>query len=278
MKKFIAIFLILLMVTATASAAEWEAGLGPNRPYENMPEIDFEQNIGYMFFHPNTAMSVAGSNMLLIYMPREDVKAGAGTLTLFSSDEGEEFSVSMDDTAYVIQRTMFEDELADLLWGSGTCFEVLLPVSLRAGTTYYVNLEKDSIFDEARSIGNPDIISDAQTNWHFTTIAEYGVSAMEYRRPVDEDTYEHQIIAPRAGDEVRFDLLIGGDVKCATIVIPQSVNGCIDFEKVIFWESCEVVGQVTGDAPIWDVIFWDTEVPPTSTEEINDHAVAWLEF
>ena len=274
MKKFIAVFLILLLVAASASAAEWEEGFGPNNPYEGMPEIDFEKNIGYMMFHPNSAMSVSGTNVLFIYMPREDVTVGEGTLTLYSTDLGEEFSVSMNDADHVLRRAMLEIELQDLMWGSGTCFEIFLPVSLRTGATYYVNLERDCIVDEARPIGNGEIRSDARSNWYFTMVADYGVSAMEYRRPTGENTYENAILVPQAGDELRFDLVIGGDVKSATIVVPQEAMDDIYFDTTYFTESCEVIGHVTGDTPVWDILFWDSEKPSTDLSDVID----WLEF
>lgn len=280
MKKLIAMCLVLLMVAASASAAEWREGLSPSKPYENVVEVDFEKNIGHIMFYPNSGIATAGANMLFIYLPREDVKAGAGKLTLYSTDAGEELSVNMNDTTHVIQRAAFEGELEDLMWGSGTCFEVVLPVSLRAGTTYYVDMEKDCIVDVARAVGNPQIRSSALDNrsWHFTTVAEFGVSAMEYRRPTGEDTYENQILMPKAGDEVRFDLLIGGEAKCATIVIPKEAEGGITFDTMIFRESCEVTGVVNVDDPIWDVIFWDTEMPPMNTDERDDHIIVQLEF
>lgn len=277
MKKLIAMVLVLMLAMATASAAEWNEGLGPNRPYENNPAVDFEQNIGYMICHPNSAMSVAGTKTLFIYLPREDVQAGSGKLTLRSADLGEEYSVNLNDATAVVQRAAMEDELAGLMWGSGTCFEIRLPVSLRIGTTYYVDLERDSIVDQARPIGNATINSNEGVNWYFATVADYGVSAMEYRRPTDEEgVYENQILAPQAGDEVRFDLVLGGAAKSATIVIPTDGKDSVTFKQVTFTESCEVLGDVTGTDPIWDVIFWDTEVPPTNVD--YDHIVAWLEF
>lgn len=273
MKKLIAICLILLMVTASASAAEWEDGLGPNQPYQNTPPVNFDETIGYMMYHPNNTMSVAGNNLLFIYLPRDDVKAGSRYLTLRSADQGEEFRVAMNDTQYVTERPMEEGELDMLMWGSGTCMEIRLPVSLRVGTTYYVDMEDNCIVDEARKIANNAVTSTDTVGWFFTTIADYGVSAQEYRRPTEEGEYESGIIATQAGDEVRFDLVLGGDAKSASI-LPY---GDVQFDVSFFTESCEVIGNVTGENPDWEIIFWDVETPPMP-DEMDDHIVDWMAF
>lgn len=254
MKRLLAIILILMMLVSSAYAAEWAPGLGPHKPYEGVPEIDLETQFGTMMFHPNSRMSVAGTKTLFIYLPREDVNAGSGRLILRSSDNGEEFRTSFDDTTYVTLRPMTENEKVDLIWGSGVCFEITLPKSLRLGTTYSVDLDNNAIVTS--KIGNPAV--NGQQSWNFTTIGDYGVGEMEYRRLNANGTYQEGILVPQAGDEIRFDIALGGDAVMAVIYAGQGVS----FEETNFSESREVIGVVTDDealmpgaGPIWTVIF-----------------------
>lgn len=274
MKKLIAMLMVLLMITAVASADGWEEGLGPTKPYENLPEVDFSKQLGYIMFHPNSSMSVAGANTLFIYLPRDDVQVGSGKhLTLRSADQGEEFRVVMDDTTYVTQRPMYDVELMSLMWGGGTCIEIKLPVSLRVGATYYVDLEENSIVDVEQDIGSQAFRSGEQDGWYFTTFADFGVNALEYRRADGEDSYEGGILNPQAGDEVCFELILGGDAVSATVF----AYGDITFEEIHFTEGCEIIGTVTGSNPDWEVVFWDTEAIPAQ-DEMDAHTVAWVAF
>lgn len=256
MKKLMAICLMLMLVMASASAAEWQDGLSPQKPYVNQPEVDFSKTIGHMLFHPNSLMSVAGGKTLQIYLPREDVKAGSeGTLTLRSADRGTEWQVSFSNTEYINQRAMYEQELDGLMWGSGTCFEITLPISLRLGQTYYVDLSENCIIDEVARIGNPAFRGNEQNRWQFETIGEYGVSEMEYRRAMENGDYTHGIGKPAANDEARFDIVLGGEAKLAVLYVEHDIS----FEMTNFTENSEVIGTVTGEDPNWLVMFFDEE-------------------
>lgn len=262
MKKLIAICLILMLFAASACAAEWPEGYGPEKPYENAPEVDLETKLGYMMFYPNAQMSVMGGGRLLfIYLPREDVVAGAGQLHIRTADQGEEWSVAMNDTEHVAVRAMYEKELVDLMWGSGTCFVVTLPVSMRLGATYYIDMETGCI-EAGEKIGNLQKQGDETGGWQFVVDGSFGVNEMSYRRQAGND-YE-TVIKPAEGDEIRFDLVIGGDVALAVVF---AVDGA-EFEETNFTESCEIIGTVTGDDPDWGVVFLDA----------NGVEIAYVEF
>ena len=283
MKRLTAICMVLLlMLTTTAFAADWEEGLGPSQPYSYLRKVDFSETIGYMMFHPNDKMSVAGAKTLFIYLPREDVtlNSAGGELVLRSTDQGEEFRASINNAERVNLRPMIESELDGLLWGSGVCVEITLPVSLRLGTTYFVDMDANCIVDEANEIGNPAFKSDNETHWRFETIGDYGVNQMEYRRPDGNDGYTTVTGKAQAGDEVRFDLVLGGAAKSATLYTLSTVDGAetIKFPPQVFTESCEIIAEVLGEDPAWGVLFWDDELPPIDPNEAMNHLVANLLF
>ena len=252
MKRIIAWALVMVLaMTGTAMAAEWEEGLGPNKPYTGEPEIDLETKLGYVMFYPQTDAPVENAcQRLYIYLPREDVTAGDGTLYLFTDEDGEIWSVAMNDAEAILQRSINEAELIGLLWGSGMCFEVLLPRTLELGKTYYVNLSRGCIVTD-NGVENPQI---GETAWKFTVEGDYGVSGMEYRRLLTDGSYEEQILNPEIGDEIRFDLVLGGDAAMAAI---YKYHDSVDFVTTTFSESCEVIGEVTSEEPVWGVIFLD---------------------
>ena len=265
MKKFLAICLILMLCIASASAAEWPEGHSPAHPYDDVPEVDLEKLVGYMMFYPNNKMdATTGGRTLFIYLPREDVVAGSGKLHLRTEDKGEEWSVALNDTEYVTQRAMYEQEMINLMWGSGTCFEITLPTSLRLGTTYYIDMDTRCI-EAGAKVTNPAVKGDSQNGWKFSTNAAIGVNEMSYRRAKADGSYE-TVVKPVEGDEIRFDLVMNEQVAMAVIVAEPNAN--VSFEVTNFIESCEVIGTVTGEDPIWSVLFLDATGNP----------VAWVEF
>lgn len=254
MKRIIAWTLaMLLLVTGTAMAAEWEEGLSPNKPYTDVPEIDLETRVGYMMFYPQEKTPVENAcQRLYIYLPREDVTAGEGTLHLFTKEDGEVWSVAMNNTEAITQRIINEAELTGLLWGGGTCFEVLLPRSLELGKTYYANMTRGCIVAD-NGVESPQL---GGTAWSFAVAGNYGVSGMEYRRALADGRYEEQVLSPEVGDEIRFDLVLGGDAAVAAI---YKYHDSVDFVTTTFTESCEVVGKVTSENLVWGVMFLDAD-------------------
>ena len=252
MKRMTAILLAaLLLCTGTALAAQWREGTGPSQPYQGAPEIDLSQQMGYMMFFPSEQMPVENEcERLYIYLPREDVHVGEGTFYL-CTDRGEVWETEMTDPDAVIERPINESELDGLLWGGGTCFEIRLSRSLKLGETYFVNLTGGSIVSED-GVQSPQIGGTDQ--WRFTLAGDYGVSEMAYLRAEGDETVE--VESPQPGDEIRFDLVLGGDAAWALL---YEYNDSADFLETMFQESCEVTGQVTGDQLVWGVLFMDAE-------------------
>ena len=109
---------------------------------------------------------------------------------------------------------------------------------------------------------------------------DYGVSGMEYRRALGgaaqatemiveeaspdesgepaapEVEYQTGITKPQAGDNIRFDLTLGGDAAMAVLYCYYS---SVDFQMTYFEESCEVTGTVLTDNPFWGVMFLDAQ-------------------
>ena len=276
MKRLTAICMALLLLFSATAFADWEAGLGPDQPYSSVPKVNFDDTLGYMLYAPNGVMSMAYTKTLLIYLPREDVTINSNSnakLTVRSSNpDVEPVTIAINDTNAVQIRDLTSYELEGLMWGSGKCVEIELPVSLRLDCTYYVDMDDRVIIDEAREIGNPAFKSSDSDYWHFTLIADYGVSELAYLRDVNGE--QQPINKPTVGDTARFDLVLGGAAKAATIA-PQ---GMITFSETTVTESCEITATIEEDYPQWQIIFWDVETPPTDVNEQVEHIVDVLYF
>lgn len=237
-KKIVALVLsMLLLCAATAQAAEWREGLSPSRPYSGVPEVDLSEQVGYMMFFPNAKVPAEhGCQKLFIYLPREDVKAGNGTFYLYAEGGDEVFSAPLSDTTVITQREATDAELDGMLWGSGTCFEIVLPRTLDLGSTYFVNLERGAIVTqdgiENYQIGDRDA-------WTFTVEGDYGVSAVEY-----------------SDGKVSFELTLGGE---ATQAVPYAFDDSVIFAEPMLSESGTVTATVNSDAPHWGVLFLDAQ-------------------
>ena len=255
MKRIVAWILTALLICAGfAQAAEWTDGRSPSKPYGDGPEINLEETLGYMMFFPKAGNAVqAACDRLYIYLPREDVKAGEGTFYLLNEDDGLIWSTTMNDTAAIAQRSINEAELEGLLWGGGTCFEIALPRSLELGKPYFVNMTRGCIVAD-NGVENAQI--GGTEEWAFTVEGEYGVSGMEYRRAMADGSYEEQLLQPQAGDEIRFDLVLGGDAVVASIYV---LNGSVDFLSTTYTEDGEVIGEVVSEDVSWGVVFLDAE-------------------
>lgn len=255
MKRMIAWMLALLMMgVSAAQAAEWPEGLSPAKPYSNEPEIDLNEKLGYMIFDPDVSLPVEHAcQRLYIYLPREDVKAGEGTFYLLTEEDGEIWSTAMTNADAIIQRAISEQELDGLLWGGGTCFEILLPRTLELGKTYFVNMTRSCIVTEA---GQENAQIGGADSWRFTVEGDYGVSGMTYRRAQGNGKYEEQILHPQPGDEIRFDLVLGGEAVMASL---YQYGESVDFTVTAYTASGEIVGEVKSDSPDWGVAFLDAQ-------------------
>ena len=247
--KRVAIWMLILLLACAgvAQAAEWPEGLGPSKPYLNMPELDLSEQLGYMMFYPDVKMSVETvCQRLYIYLPREDVKAASGTFYLLTEEDGEVWRTTLNGAA-VTQREITEDELDGLLWGGGTCFEIQLPRSLELGKTYFVNMERSCIVSTG---GAQNVQIGGKDSWRFTVDGDYGVSGMAYLRR------QEPVLQPKAGDSISFTIVLGGDAKSAAV---YQYDDSVDFLTTSFTTTCEVTGNVDSDAPHWGVIFLDAE-------------------
>lgn len=256
MRRFLAALLLVILaalcLAPAALAAEWVDGRSPSKPYLGLPEVNLKEKLGYMMFYPNAKMGVERfCQSLMIYLPRMDVEAGKGTLYFCSEENGEEFRVAFNDETYVTQREMSEQELASLLWGEGTCFEITLPQSLKLGARYFVNMEKNCVVSGRLSntiIGGTDA-------WAFTLEGDYGVSSLSYRRANGTEEPE-TVLIPMPGDEVRFDVVLGGEAASAAVFCWAD---SMSFDTVMITESGEVTGQVLASNPAWGIVFLDKD-------------------
>lgn len=242
MKKAITLALALLMLCAgTALASDWQ----PGKPYEGVPEVDLTQSLGYVMFYPNSELAVNHAcQRLYVYLPRTDVKAGSGSLHLYGGS-GEIWSTVMDAEAVTL-RPMREAEMEMFQWEDGVCFEIKLGHSLPLNEQCYVNLDVNCIVVEGSDLGNQAI--KGPDEWPVLVGGDFGVGGVEY-------LHDGAItLAPTAGDAIRFDLTVGGDVALAAMYSPDA---SVSFAVGAYSESCEVVGEVTGDTPTWGVIFLD---------------------
>ena len=253
MKRIAALLLAALVLCMGAAQAEWADGTSPARPYENEPEIDLNEQIGYMMFFPRTGNAIKyACQRLYIYLPREDVKAGDGTFYLLNEEDGEVWRTEMTNAEAITQRSINEAELEGLIWGSGTCFEIKLPKTLELGKRYFVNMTRGCIVADN---GVENVQIGGTDSWAITVEGDFGVSGMEYRR-AQFGGYEEQLLTPQAGDEIRLDVVLGGDAAVASI---YRHNDSVEFEQTTFTTSCEVTGEVVSEDVSWGVMFLDAE-------------------
>lgn len=276
MKRLTALCLaLLLLFTATAYATGWEEGYSPSKPYKDAPEADFEKTIGHMLFYPNGKVEAHDCKTLFVYLPRDDVKlnnTNGINLTLRSADGLENYTFSVTDSEHVVMRPLTPFELEGLLFGGGQCIQISLPVSLRLDCTYYVDMDEAFIMDEERKIGSTAFKSSDDDHWRFTLTSDYGISELAYFRTNDAGVAE-PVLSPADGDTARFDVVLGGDAKSATIAL---IAGDMEFSEVNITESCEVTAEIKSDYPQWRIYFWDTETAPL--ENAADHIVNALDF
>ena len=248
MKRTLTLFLFFTLCLSTALAAEWPEGLGPGKPYSAVKEVNPEEELGYMMFYPSQDDPAAKlCRTLFIYLPREDVAPGDGTLQLCTRKDGAVLSIPMRDEALVLKRPLTETELTALRWGGGTCFEIQLPTSLQFGKDYYVKLAEGCIVTQG-GLQSPAISK--KNAWSFMLSGDYGIGGLAYRRP----QVSEPVVTPQAGDEISFELLLGGNAASAAL---YSRDASVDFPVTSYQASGHVTGTVIGDSPTWGVLFFD---------------------
>lgn len=261
MKRVMALALAMLLCAGVALAAEWPEGTSSSQPYPGRPQVDLNEEFGYLMFYPDQDvekglqlfMSQACQH-LYIYLPREDVKLGDGTFYLCSERPGVIWQTKMNNTDAITLRPMDEEELEGLLWGGGVCVEIKLPKTLELGRDYFVNMTRGCLI-AGNGIDSPEV--GGTDAWSFRVEGDYGVNLMEYRRPLGNGKYEEGILHPQAGDEIRFDLVLGGDAVMA--VVNRYRDNTVEFETQLYETSGEVTGIVLSDDPVWYVMFMDAQ-------------------
>lgn len=265
MKKLIALILVCLICATTAYAAEWREGLSPAKPSTGSDEKDFSKSLGYLIAWPQTKFpALRFCDVLVIYMPRDDVALGEGKITLCDS-EGEIAVMDCSDPVQVELKPLEESELEDMMWGSGSYMMVHLPVSLEFDKSdYYVMMDEGVLYDPANGVKSPAMPK--SSNWHPLLQDEFGVSRLYYAKgqAADDDEEEAEKKAeeveytylPTVGDTVTFDLKLGGSAKEAII---YSENDSMYFSPYQFTESGTVTGNVIGDDVNWGIIFLDED-------------------
>ena len=94
----------------------------------------------------NYASYFAGQNELNIYLPRTDITAGTGSLSVNNSaDYSVLETVEFDDTSKVLIQPMTSEELMEKSWTEGTKITVYLSKPLGQASNYYVTLSEDSL-------------------------------------------------------------------------------------------------------------------------------------
>lgn len=210
-KRIIILVLLAMLVSSLGAAAQgtaWSNGQSPSQPYKGVPPVDLSKKLGYMVLDPlhNDSVLTALTN-LKIYLPRADVKAGAGSLRI--REKGTEApleTVSFADASRVTVSAIDAEALALLYWESGVVFTVALKAAPDAGKTYTVSMDPDCIVvDGNEAVGNPAL--DGGKGWTFTTSADAGV--LSRTRTGGE--------MPKLGDSVSIQVKLGDGAASAMV-------------------------------------------------------------
>lgn len=215
MKKIIVAMLALVLLCASASAASWPEGLGPQKPYTGSPEVDFSQTIGYMMLMPvNGERCRPGTMTLKIYLPREDVRAGEGVLYLHSEEDNlvTEIAISAET---MIGRAMTEEELEAMLWGCGTMFEITMEHPLEANRNYIVQMTEGCIVSDEYEAVSPAIAG--RKVWTFNTDTENYVDGLTFKRMVNGQKITVRPERVEVGDTAEFTVAMGKEAVFAVI-------------------------------------------------------------
>lgn len=254
MKKLIALILACLICLTTAYAAEWREGLSPEKPSTHMEKVDFKETLGYFVMWPTAKFpALRFCDVLEIYLPRDDIQLGEGTITL-CDDDGEVAVMDCADPAQVELRPLEEIELSDHMWGCGCCLEVHLPVSLEFDKSYYVLMDEGVLTDPVNGTKSLPLTDARQ--WNPLLQDEFGIGGLTYRTAAAEGEEGEITAVPEVGGTIQFNLKLGGNAKEAVIF---TENDSVYFEPFQFTESGVVTGTVTDADVGWGIIFLDEE-------------------
>jgi len=306
MKKTLAILMVLTLCVSTAFAAEWGEGLSAAQPYAGVPAVDLGATMGYIILFPRAKIPASVfCDELDIYLPREDVAKGQGTLTLYvdpgEGDPQPVETISFADSNAVGIRPLNESELANLSWGGGVCVYARLAKSLGFDVNYFVTMDEGCFTASGGTVSsiavphNPDpAVPDA---WVPVLSSDYGVSGLFYAAPVEtpeeapqeeaaEEAAEEEAPAaeeapaeeeeapqlvpkldPEVGDIFCFDLRLGGDAKSAVLF---TENDSVMFDAIEFTQSGPVTGSVTGEDLNWGIVFLNENGDPVEVVRLSN--------
>jgi len=182
-KKALMTAIALSMVIMPVQAAEWKEGLGPEKPYSGVPEIDLDENMGYVMTYPRDKMPAEHfCDALEMYLPRVDIVRGSGEVSI-SDENGVIYTGHFENPDEVDIRPLTETEMEGLMWGSGTCVSIKLPVSLDFGKTYQVNMDEGAFTAANGAVTNLPIKGEG--NWTPVLTGDFGIANLSYRRAVE---------------------------------------------------------------------------------------------
>ena len=242
MKKLFAfITALLLMVTPCALADGWGEGLSAAKPFSYVDACDLTRRVGYMMTLPENATSTpCGVDALTIYLPREDLTAMRGILTVTDSS-GAVFAES--DLSQAEISSMSRSDLSFYGWGGGVQVFIRLSKALAGGGVYSVNIPEGAFCLTELTV--PSAALDGVRQWTFATLS-YGISARQ-------DSFEG---IARPGDSVTADVILGGNAASARLVVDSPLTARSDSGD--FSESGSFTVQFTdsGEAA-YTVEFYD---------------------
>ena len=213
MKRIIAILLVCMLLGSSAAfAAEWPAGRSPSQPYSGSPPVDLTKTMGYIILFPRVKLPARTfCDMLQVFMPREDVELGSGTVCLMQMVDGKPVEVCSTEVSGPGQasvRRMTEQELSALMWGSGVCVEIRLPKSLEFDVDNYFVTMEEGCFTAANG-RLPSLTIAKPEAWNPVLQGDYGIGGLYYSEGAPEP--EHVAEAEEAdeaeettGDDIEF--------------------------------------------------------------------------
>ena len=288
MKRLIAVILVCLLC-CPAALADWAEGRSPAQPYEGVPELDLSTTMGYAIRYPRDKMPASlFCDVVEIYLPREDIVRGKGTLVVHKGDERLAVVDFADEDSVTIE-PLGESTMNALRWGGGVCVSVQLPVSLSLNEEYYITMDEGCFRTVDGDIPNPSIIEGGAERWVPTFVGDYGISALYYTEgelpaaetiveateegaeegseeeteeaaepteaPAEEEAGEVVLCSKvTAGDKVTFDLVLGGN---AAVAVLFSDNESVVFDQPEYTASATIHGTVMKDELDWGVVFLD---------------------
>ena len=247
MKKLAALILICVLFVSTAYAAEWTDGRSAAQPYAGVPEVNLDETMGYIMLFPRAKMPAQNyCDVLEIYLPREDLVLGEGSLTLCNA-EGELEKISFADSERVELRPLEEPELEGLMWGGGMCIEVHLIKSLSFDENYYILMD-DGCFTAAEGKLQSLAITSNEA-WVPVITGDYGVSGLSDAA----DFIDTQFYTNDEGKTVNLsEELVGTTIEYFSSLVERMNNGDDAVLKLIDEESdlYKQVNAMSGDGSV----------------------------